>query len=112
MRLEFLFRHRPGPRRWINVPFIVLFLLFSLLGAHEGISGIWLYLLLLPLFAAQLIWPTLCGWILTIVGWMVITGLGVYYGYVNQAGIFDAWLLVDLLLLVLLLWFRPVSSTQ
>ena len=108
MLLETLFKLRPGPARWVNIPFALILILFTLMGAsYGGISAIWLYLILLPVFIVQAAWPTLFGWSLTVAGWALVVGMVLYYSYGSSEGVLNLPVLGYVAPLVVLLISKP-----
>ena len=83
-----------GRSRWVNVPFVVALALLSLIGAPEGLSGISLYLVMLPFFIIQLLYPTRLGWLLTIIAWGAGTATFAYYRYFGGIAEFSGWFLL------------------
>jgi hypothetical protein len=95
MDRKLLFSVVPGPRRWVNLPFILFLLsIIVMSGGDEDLSTMWPYLVLLPLFTVQLILPTRAGWIATLMGWVACAlAPFAYERFVNGMTEFDGWFL-------------------
>jgi hypothetical protein len=91
MNRKLLFSVVPGPRRWVNLPFILFLLsIIVMSGGEEQFSTMWPYLVLLPLFTVQLILPTRAGWIATLVGY-VACALAPFAYERFASGEFNGW---------------------
>ena len=91
-----LFSVTPGPRRWVNLPFVLgLLIILVLSGGEEQLSTM-PYMVLLPLFTVQLIWPTRAGWVATLLGWMsLVFGVFAYARFARGITAFDNWFLLE-----------------
>ncbi len=108
-------RRTQGNRRWVNTPFIVILggLAVAGLADDEGFSGLWPYVVLLAIFLFQLVWPTVLGWILSILAWLAIA-----FGYflyeriaLGIAGFSVGFLCIwGILPAVILCFFKPRPS--
>lgn len=108
MLLKTLFTLRRGPARWVNIPFVLILILFTLMGAsYGGVSAVWPHLILLPIFIAQTAWPTLFGWSLTVVGWALVVGMVLYYSYDSSESVLNLAVLGYAAPLVVLLVSKP-----
>jgi hypothetical protein len=108
-----LFNRLDGRKHLINLPFALTLLVIIVLGAHEGIGGIWPYLPLLLVFIIQGVWPTRIGWLLTLVLWIALAfGVPSYERIIRGVTEFNIWfLLLWGLVPALILWyFRPTMA--
>ncbi len=69
-----MFRVHHGPKRWVNLPYALLMALFMLWAQVDDTDflGLLPYLVLLPLFTIQLLWPTVAGWAAIVGCWIVL----------------------------------------
>lgn len=90
-------------------------MVIALMGGEEGLKGIWPYIVLLPFFVVQLVWPTTAGWFGTLIGWLCF-GLGVFAYERFALGVteFSNWVLLywGVAPLIVLLFFKPKSPTD
>jgi len=110
-----MFRVQSGERRWVNLPYALAMALVLLIGlvSEETPGALLPYLVLLPLFIIQLLWPTLAGWAAIMVAWFVLFFLWMLYArlYVGITE-FNNWalVLIGLAPMVPLYIFRPRSQ--
>jgi hypothetical protein len=80
----------------VNLPFVLgILVIIVLSGGEEQLSTMWPYLVLLPLFTIQLIWPTRAGWLGTLLGWMAFAlGAFAYDRFVAGMTQFTGWFLL------------------
>jgi hypothetical protein len=84
-----------GHKHFINAPFILVLLVIIVLGAHEGVGAIWPYIPLLLIFSVQFARPTIAGWWLTEVSWVLLAlGVPAYYRFVLGRSEFNNWFLL------------------
>lgn len=106
-------RRRQGGRRWINLLFIIVLSVILFWGLHdEPLLALWPYVVLLIVFLFQCVWPTVLGWLFSIVSW-----LGIAFGYFlfervvyGVKGFTPGFLFIwGILPAVLLCFFKPRS---
>jgi len=114
MRFRYSFssmiRVHHGPKRWVNLPYAVVVGALLLLGEGTDETASVACMVLLPLFAIQLIWPTVAGWAAIVGSWFVLVFLTMLWARLFL-GIteFNNWVLIlaGLAPLVPLYIFRP-----
>lgn len=90
-----MIRIHHGPKRWVNLPYAVVVGALLLLGEGTDETASVACLVLLPLFAIQLIWPTVAGWAAIVGSWFVLVFLAMlwarlFFGITE----FNNWILI------------------
>jgi hypothetical protein len=104
-----------GSRRWVNFPFIIILGALMTLGfaSDERLPTLWPYVVLFAVFVAQFVWPTILGWLFSVLAWLVIAfGYFLYERLAHGIGRFNIgflciWGIVPAIVLYL---FRPRSA--
>ena len=105
------------PARWIYFPYVLILALFAMggLASGESSSGLWPYLVPLPIFVIQLVRPTVFGWWVAFASWFICCFLGLL-PEVILTGVHasDGWfrLLFGLAPLIPLYFFRPRGKAE
>lgn len=88
-----------GPRRWVYLPYALILTCVLLLGAVDDLSptDLWPYLVLISLFIIQLVLPTLAGWVVTLVGWLVLWLAALFFAiFLDYYGVLEVLIIVAL----------------
>jgi len=103
--------------RWIYLPYVFVLALLGAAGSASGESpsGLWPYLVPLPIFVVQLVRPTTVGWRVAFASWFICCFVGLLLEVeLTGADASDCWFraLFGLAPLVPLYVFRPRRAAE